>query len=191
MSKKFSKAQMDEMEEMISAFLKKNQMALSVPVDIFALATDLGFDVRAAALPKRIEGLILVDESAEKIEGFNSNKVIAYNILLDIDEKKFIVAHELAHYIEEKCSHGDESGKIVIAARDHEPGYSTNVDEQRKDYIAAALLIPRDDLNSKYTQRAQSKDENFYRELADHYRVDNRLAERRIEEVFYGQQTAE
>ncbi len=187
MSTKFSQAKIDEMEEMIVSFLKKNQMTLSVPVDIFALATDLGFDVRAAALPKRIEGLILVDESIEKIEGFNSNKVIAYNILSNLDEKKFIVAHELAHYIEEKCNHSDESGKVVIAEREDGVGYSTDVDEQRKNYIAAALLVPREDLHSKCAQQAKVKDKNFYKEIADRYRVDDRLAKRRIEEIFYGQ----
>lgn len=187
MSKPFTSGEIVEMERIVSSFLEKNKITLTPPVDVFKLATSLGFDVRAATLPGAIEGLIMVDESSKKISGFRSSKVIGYNVKFDLIKNKFIIAHELAHYIDEKMSPHNHGIKIVIAAREPcGPDYSNNEDEQRKDYIAAALLIPKDDLLKKLktlTTDSNGLDEQIFQMLADYYRVDVRLAKRRVEEV--------
>lgn len=190
MSKPFTSEEMEKMEDVISSFLAENQITLTPPVDIFKLATELGFDIRAARFPGDVEGLIIVDESSEKISKFRTSKVIGYNIKFDLIKNKFIVAHELAHYIDKKMSQDDYRNKIVVAAREpSDPEYSNNVDEQRKDYIAAALLIPKDDLIEKLKKLKKLPtdmsllDDQFYQKLADYYQVDIRLAKRRVEEV--------
>jgi len=184
MSKPFTPEEIVEMEKVVSSFLKKNQITLTPPVDIFKFATELGFDVRAAKLPGEMEGLIMVDESSEKISKFRTSKVIGYNIKFDLIKNKFIVAHELAHYIDEKMSPNNHGAKIVVAAREPcGPDYSNNVDEQRKDYMAAALLIPKDDLLRRLPKDMSLLDDQFYQKLADYYRVDIRLAKRRVKEV--------
>ena len=99
MTIQFSKEEMNRMEDLISAFLEKMEIDYVVPVDILKVATDLEFDVRGTEFEKNLKGLIVVDEYIEKIEGFDSNKIIVYNCFKDINMKKFIVAHELAHYI--------------------------------------------------------------------------------------------
>ena len=190
MSKPFTPDEMAKMENVVSSFLEENQITLTPPVDIFKFATELGFDIRAAKLPGEIEGLIIVDESSEKISKFRTSKVIGYNIKFDLIKNKFIVAHELAHYIDKKMSQDDHRSKIVVAAREPcGPDYSNNVDEQRKDYIAAALLIPKDDLLEKLKKLKKLPsdmsllDDQFYQKLADYYQVDVRLAKRRVKEV--------
>lgn len=185
MSVIFTNKEMEFMEEILSSFLVENGVKLSVPVDVFALADSLGFDVRGAEFRDKLEGILLVNELQEKIEGFDSNKVIGYNCFKDINTKKFIVAHELAHYIEEKQA--NKETHIVIAARDHEDGYSDNKDEQRKDYIAAAILVPKDDLLSRYKKEEISNDDVFYAKVAEAYNVDLELAKRRVQEVIYGE----
>lgn len=179
MSMEFTKEKILEMEKIVNRFLEKNDVHLHAPVDVFALATDLGFDVRAAYLPGTIEGLVIVDENLQRIREFNANKVIAYNIHADIKEKRFIVAHELAHYIEKKQENKD-GAKIVVAARDHERNYSENEDEQRKDYIAASILVPMDDLKKRFDLNEKFKD---YEKIADFYRVSIELARRRVGET--------
>ena len=184
MSKAFTPKEIAEMEQIISSFLKENQITLTPPVDIFKFETGLGFDVRAAKLPNEIEGLIIVDESSEKISKFRTSKVIGYNIRFGLIKNKFTVAHELAHYIDEKMSPDNQGTKIVVAAREPcSPGYSNNVDEQRKDYMAAALLVPKDDLLRKLPEDMSLLDDQFYQKLADYYRVDIQLVKRRVEEV--------
>lgn len=177
MAIQFSKEEMKRMEDLLSAFFERMEMDYIVPVDIFKVATDLGFDVRGAEFEENLEGLIVVNEHTEKIEGFDSNKVIAYNCFKDINMKKFIVAHELAHYINEKANAYDK--KIVVAARDHADGYSENVEEQQMDYMAASILIPKNDL-CRFLEKNTGINVS---EVAKRYKVTEEVARRRIQEV--------
>ena len=173
MSIGFTKDDMQSMESMLLSFLSKMNVTLSVPVDIFELADQLGFDVRGAEFDEHMEGLIVVNEFEDKIDGFESNKVIAYNCKKNIEDKKFIVAHELAHYIWEKSQAKEK--RIVVAARDHHSKYSVDEEEQRMDYIAASILVPREHLiDSGLTDPV---------EVAKFYRVPEDLARRRLQEV--------
>lgn len=181
MSVNFKKDEMDKMEDIIKKFLSSNDIKLSIPVDIFEIASKIGFDIRGSEFREHLEGLILVNENERVIKGFNSNKVIAYNCKMDIDSKKFIVAHELAHYIEEKIK--NKNTKIVVAARDHVKAYSNDIDEQRKDYIAAALLIPKDDFINRFSKNITKMDKAFFKEVSDTYNVDYDLAKRRVKEI--------
>ena len=173
MSVRFTKADMQDMESMVLSFLSKMNVTLSVPVDIFELADQLGFDVRGAEFDEHMDGLIVVNEFEDKIDGFESNKVIAYNCKKDIEDKKFIVAHELAHYIWEKSQ--AKAKRIVVAARDHHGRYSDDEREQRMDYVAASILVTREHLiDSGITDPI---------EVAKKYRVPEELAQRRLQEV--------
>lgn len=173
MSIGFTKDDMQSMESLLLSFLSKMNVTLSVPVDIFELADQLGFDVRGAEFDEHMDGLIVVNEFEDKIDGFESNKVIAYNCKKDIEDKKFIVAHELAHYIWEKSQ--AQERRIVVAARDHHGKYSVDEKEQRMDYIAASILVPREHLvDSGVTDPVK---------VAKVYRVPEALAQRRLQEV--------
>lgn len=187
MSRLFTKDEMEEMESTIASFLNSKKIALTPPVDIFRFATLLNFDVRAARFQGALEGILLVDESKKIISDFRSSKVIVYSVESDLMKNKFVVAHELAHYIDEKMKHGNHDAEIVIAARDpNGSNYSNNDDEQRKDYMAAALLIPKDHLLNilqKFKSVLDKLDDKFYQTLADYYRVDVPLAKRRVKEV--------
>lgn len=183
MSVNFEKIKMLEMEESIKTFFEENNIERTIPVDIFAVASSLGFDIRGAEFKEPLEGLLLVDENVARIKEFNSNKIIAYNCQKSIYMKKFIVAHELSHYISEKSKNKDK--KIVLAARDHEGEYSNNTVEQEMDYMAASILMPREDLlenfGGKNTERT-----DLINLIASRYNVSVKMAERRIEEVLNG-----
>jgi len=185
MSIKFKQERMIEMDRMIETFLKNNKIDIKVPVDVFEVASLLGFDVRGAEFRESLEGLLLVDENSEKIIGFDSNKVIAYNCKKDIYMKKFIVAHELAHYIKEKSMSDDK--KIVLARREHQGEYSNNEAEQEMDYMAASILMPRKDFEKQFGKKNKNiTDEKFIYTVAARYNVNNEMAQRRIEEVLNG-----
>lgn len=181
MSVKFRREEMLKMEETIKQFFERNGVRLSIPVDVFEVASFLGFDVRGTEFEESLDGLLLVDENKEKILDFNSNRIIAYNCKKDIQMKKFIVAHELAHYIDVKKDSYDR--KIVMAKRDHEEGYSDNVEEQRMDYMAAAILIPKVDL-LKQIENLNGDEMIDY--IVKRYNVNDEMAKRRIEEVLNG-----
>jgi len=68
-------------------------------IDVFKLATKLGFDVRGAELNDKLNSLIIVNENCNVIPLFNSNKVIVYNCRKDIKIKRDSVAFHLKEYI--------------------------------------------------------------------------------------------
>ena len=177
MPNRFSSQEMMDMENLISSFLETVKVEYTIPVDIFKFATDLGFDVRGAEFTDKLEGLIIVNERMNKIANFDSNKVIAYDCSKDINTKKFIVAHEMAHYICKKVNSYHED--IVVAARDHAKDYSENKEEQKMDYIAASLLIPKDDLIDFIKGHKRKR----ISQIAKRYNVSSELAKRRVEEI--------
>ena len=79
MSIEIDKNRREQLENILESFLKKNKIKLKAPVDVFDLATKLGFDVRGAEFKENIDGLIIVNENKEAISEFISNKVIVYN----------------------------------------------------------------------------------------------------------------
>lgn len=169
-----------EADRIIAEFIEENNIKLTEPIDICKLATRLGFDVRPAVFKEKIDGILYVDKSIEKIARFNSNKVIVYNIARPVEDASFIIAHELCHYI--KSIHDSKSSeeKTIIAARDRsDTDYSSSDDEQFIDYMAAALLIPTESLNA-FLEKNMDADATL---VASKYDVGKKLAERRIQEV--------
>ena len=175
MSVEINKDRRDELEKILRDFLKGQKIKLKVPVDVFALATELDFDVRGAEFKENVDGLIIVDENKEFISEFVSNKVIVYNCKKDIFDKKFNVAHELAHYIYAKNE--NKNRKLILALRDHNSDYSNDEKEQEMDYIAAAILMPRDSFEKIYSKNSNDSS------LADYYKVSEKLAHRRVLEL--------
>lgn len=186
------KEKREQADRIIKNFLKDNYIKeTTLPVDIFEMATNLGFDVRGAFFEDNIDGIMIADETVSVIEGFESNKIIVYNNLRTLEEIRFIVAHELSHYIK-KYSEEKESGShriFMAAARDHsDRGYSDNSDEQFIDYMAAVLLVPTNSLKEKYASYVKTKTNREFSKLAfsvsEEYQVEIKLARRRLEEVF-------
>lgn len=176
-------SEMNELENVITTFFKDKDISFDGPVDIYKISKKLGFTVYSADLPDEIDGLLIVDESKKKIKGFESNKLIAYNSLKRPIESKFIVAHELAHYIMRKVNNPSE--KLIFALREHSYDYSNDVEEQKVDYIAAALLIPKEDFKQTFQKSNDTIiPDKLYMAIAKYYGVDIRLASRRYIEVF-------
>lgn len=179
MGKQLSKAEREKIDKELDTFFDAHGIVRSAPVDVFKLATELGFDVRGAVFRDSTEGLIIVNENIDQLPEFKSNKVIAYNHSLDLSGKMFIVAHELGHYIDEKSKNMDE--KVIVAARDHES--NKGQEEQRIDYFAASILVPEKDLLKRFPKPEQV-DDKYIRNIAETYIVAFDLAKRRVEEVF-------
>lgn len=189
-----------ELDELVQNFCVEQN--LNMKEDLFKELSKLNFVVHSVKFKRPLAGMILVDENSDEIERFGSNKLIFYNADLNLYEIRFTVLHELAHYISKKEMAKGE--KVLVAARDHNERYHDDVDEQEKDYMAAAMLLPRKDfenyiesylqdkLNSQLTFedfKNQNKvmdltnDEYFIQKTQRDYRVDKTLVVRRIEEL--------
>ena len=117
-------------------------------VDVFKLGCELGFDIRGAELPERVNSLILVNENEDIIDGFNSNKVIAYNCRKDINIKVNSVAIHIKEYLKIK-SKGDD--KVVFARRNTDETLSPiDVNLLTEECIQNGLIKNRQIVKSLY-----------------------------------------
>ncbi len=185
-----------ELETIVKDFCLQNK--LNMKEDLFKELNKIGFLVYGVKFRKQLSGMILVNEYADKIEDFESNKLIFYNDRFDVYNVRFVVLHELAHYIYDKYENKNQ--KLIIAMRDHTVVYSNNIDEQEKDYMAAAMLIPLVELEERVREYEENKNTNgqrvrlscdelknddyFVQSIQREYRVDATLVSRRIEELF-------
>ena len=111
--------------------------------DIVFLAKSMGFFVATAPLDDGEDGFIIVDGNGNDVLGTGSNKVIVVNSSRNQDVKRFIIAHELGHYV------FNGKDKEIFAHREKKRG-KYKEKEQDIDYFAASLLMPKDAFVEKY-----------------------------------------
>ena len=183
MAKLLKKEEMQKIEDKIKKFFDMFGIVLRPPVDVFQVAGLVGFDVRAAELSQGFDGVIVVNEYTDKIKNFDSNKVIAYNVANNIQNKKFVVSHELGHYINEKMNNPEK--RVIIAFRDRsDVSYSENEEEQNIDYCAAAILMPLISMKDDVKRIGENlSEEDLIQFLSDKYRVSLEVAKRRLNEI--------
>lgn len=185
MYKYFQDDQMKDWENMIASFAKEKEISFSRGSDIFEACGDLGIDILAVSLEKdfpNFDGLILIDEE---------NRIIGVNDQLETKKARFVIAHELSHYINNRMS---KHKSKTIAARDtiyHDKDKSP--EEDQMDYMAAAILVPREEFKEdlkafnlsgiKKIEEAEKLNENILSMLASRYNVEKDVIIRRIVEV--------
>ena len=148
-------------------------------VDVIDVAKRLGFVVGNAVLNEEDDGFIVVEEGRKEIMGIKTDKLIGVNSDRSLAWKRFIIAHELGHYI---LHFKEKNLKGLYAHRDHKRGRDEL--ENEADFFAANLLMPRESFENKYNEIKQVyKNEEIVDALSKHFIVTVRMTERRIEEL--------
>lgn len=115
-------------------------------VDILTIAQSLGFVVGIAILPSNDNGFILIDHSKERIYniiGIATDKAIGVNVHLDLQTRRFIIAHEIGHYI--LHYHNNSFAR-------REKTYQNNTEETEADFFASCLLMPQKYFTQRYNE---------------------------------------
>jgi hypothetical protein len=121
------------MNETYGDIIRRHQQ--SAPVDITALANDLGLTVLMSYdLPAGISGKIALDP----IEGGTSGYAITVNALENRTRKRFTVAHECGHFLLHRDKIGDELTDDALYRSDKLPTSA----EYEANNMAADLLMP-------------------------------------------------
>jgi hypothetical protein len=108
----------------------------SAPVDITALANDLGLTVYDDdQLTLGISGMIMQDSSGESPSGY----VISVNAAEPYTRRRFTVAHECAHYLK----HRDKIGDGIFDDAMYRSERMNSQEEFEANNLAADLLMPR------------------------------------------------
>lgn len=150
------------------------------PVDVIDVAKKLGFVVGNAILNEEDDGFIVAEEGRKEIMGIKTDKLIGVNSDRTLEWKRFIIAHEIGHYI---LHFKEKNLKGLYAHRDHKRGH--NELENEADFFAANLLMPRESFENKYKEIKQvyKNNKEIIDVLSKYFIVTTRMTERRIEEL--------
>lgn len=136
-----------EMEKVISGLLTVNgcDPEKNTYVDITRLSCRLGFNVGNAKLDESEEGFVAVRPSSTKRKDTLGDKVIGVNRVREVVWKRFIIAHELAHFV-----------LHYLYLHKYNKKVEKGTEEKEASYFAAALLMPRVSFSLKYKKCKQS-----------------------------------
>lgn len=136
-----------------------NNWQRQAPIDITAMATDLGLSVyESYDLPPGVSGKICLDGTGESPSGY----VIAVNANEPYRRRRFTIAHECAHYLLHRSKIGDE---LIDDAMYRSEKLNTR-EEFEANNLAADLLMPRRLVNDFIRQGISDVDS-----LADRFDV--------------------
>lgn len=189
MYKLLPKEKRNELEMRVKEFLSNGGIEHRKKIDITQVCYSLNLQVVSMDFPSEISdryhGVILVS---------GSDRVIGVNKIVSPRSARFIVAHELAHYITEY----KKQKSFAFADTTCDIGSDKSDYEREIDYMAASILVKKDDFlndlkmlnisNNTITTIEDIDDENkinprIIEMLAESYGVDETVIKRRILEV--------
>jgi len=188
MSDIYLKNESEPIEEILKFFCDQHEIDLNNTNDMVSICQKLGIDTYSLPLHEdNLDGLILIEGDL---------KVIGIDETLNAIDSRFVIAHELGHYMYESLASGGK--KLMFAERDKVlHGEEKSERENDMDYLAASMLVPKDkfiqelkSFNILNGQVFTSEEEVqkavkpiFISFFADQYRVRKQLIVRRIAEV--------
>lgn len=178
---KLSKIQKEDIEKKAHETMEQTGLSDSnEPIDAVTIARKLGFKVGNAVMEDDDDGFIIINDGTDDILGIKTNKLIGVNSARPLEWKRFIIAHEIAHYV---LHYPEVKDKRLYAHRDHAKG--KNEDENDADFFAACLLMPRELFTKRYDELKEKSLElkDIVVLLADRFCVTQLMAERRIGEL--------
>lgn len=148
------------------------------PVNIVNVCNELGIKVYEQYLPSKVSGFIGVDKSLE--EKYQTDKVIVVNLFDDAKRRRFMIAHELAHYVLRR-----QSGELY-AHRDVVDTPQRGI-EKEANIFALNILMP-EELMEEVLSRLCDKEgfvmsEEAVRYIADKFKVSKEEAKARLQNI--------
>lgn len=169
-----------DIEQRALDVLEKNGNKSDSFVNIVDIANNLGFIVGNVKLPDDDDGFIIVDDVDHNLFDTGSNKVIGVRADQTTEWKRFIIAHEIGHYV---LHYDQKKDGGIYAHRDHKKGKGKI--ENEADYFAASILMPRDrfDKQNKILDNAGLSFEEKIVILAKRFGVTEIMTVRRFGEL--------
>ena len=153
------------------------------PTPIVSIANEFGFKtVRADNIPDDISGNIFVGDKVK--ESYGSDKVIVVGDREVLPHQRFIIAHELAHYLMDYLGNNEYKDKLFT--KTYPKVNHDSMEEIRADRFAAELLMPKKIFSVEYVRAM--KFSNYSKEytityLSELFKVKESSVLRRIAEV--------
>lgn len=157
----------------------------SGPIPIIRIAKDFEFvTYKAKNMPDTISGNIFVDGSTRN--DYDNDKVIIVGADEPLAHQRFIIAHELAHYLLDYIGSDNYKKSGYTFSKTYPKVNHNSMEEIRADRFAAELLMPRKVFLAEYLKALKNSDfskDYVITYLAELFKVKESCVRRRIEEV--------
>ncbi|MCL2343864.1 MAG: ImmA/IrrE family metallo-endopeptidase [Firmicutes bacterium] len=127
----------DDMDKAAAYFLDHVAWDRLGPVPIVTIAQSIGFKLFMHELENNVSGFLLI--SPDIREYFETDRIIVVNQNDSAEQRKFTVAHEIAHFLYDF----DEDKEIVFFSS-FDKDNRTDQKEERANTFARDLLMPKD-----------------------------------------------
>lgn len=157
----------------------------SAPTPIVKIANDFKFKTyKVHNIPDEISGNIFIGGTTSEIYG--SDKVIIVGEGETLPHQRFIVAHELAHYLMDYIGNPEYSDSRILFTRTYPKINHSSSEEIRADRFAAELLMPKMVFLTEYVKAMKLSDydkDYAVPYLAKTFGTKESSIQRRIQEV--------
>lgn len=175
-NKEYAPMEMESICNRILNEIGKGSDIENQPIPIVKIAKEMGFKVFQQKMESELSGFIAVNNDYE--EKLGSNRIISVNLNDEIGHQRFVIAHELAHYLFDYI--GGEQQKVYYNTY-FKDSHDT-VSEVRANQFAANLLMPK----TRFSRELNEKDiidANAIQKLKDSFQVQEKAVFKRIYEV--------
>lgn len=172
-----------KIDDIISRLKEAYPVAKRNNLDLISFLRDYyEFQIVEANLPNDITGYIMVDDNNYlDFKNFTTHKIIVTNSNLlqyknYIQKRRFIIAHEFAHYLLHK-----KENQIQFAKRDTE--HFNTKEEQEAEYFARSFLMPKEDIINILSGKENLSIPQKVDELMKCFNVSENKARYRLQEL--------
>ena len=158
---------------------------LTGPTPIIEIAKEFGFvTYKTSDMPEDISGNIFVGGTTKDI--YDNNKVIIVSNNEELFHQRFIVAHELAHYLLDCVGNPEYIDESILFSKTYPKTNHDSVEETRADRFAAELLMPTKEFTIQYIKAMKRSNKNMryvITYLSDFFETKKSSIRQRIQEV--------
>lgn len=115
---------------------------------IVKIAKEFGFITYKETLDDGLSGDIYINGKTE--EEYKNNRIILVNKNDELFHQRFVVAHELAHYLFDFLGNSDYTDKSIRFSDTYYKNMHESISEQRANRFAAAILMPEESFIKQY-----------------------------------------
>lgn len=153
---------------------------------IVKIIREFGIDIcRAKRISEGISGVIYAGGNTKKV--YDSDKIIFTDDSEPFEHQRFVMAHELAHYLFDYLGNPERLNASCTFAETYPRKNHNSVNEIRANRFAAELLMPKKLFIKQYNSAMDESNSRFYtiKYLARYFQVKESSVEKRIHEVLY------
>lgn len=186
-SKPANKYMIQEAEQLADKVLEMGGYTGKIgAMPIVKIANDFGFATyKANNIPEDISGNIFIGGNTKN--DYGKDKVIIVGAKESFPHQRFIIAHELAHYLMDYIGSDKSNDKNFTFSKTYPKINHDSIEEIRADRFAAELLMPKKLFLNQYVKAMKKSDYSkayTITYLSELFKVKESCINRRLQEVF-------